>query len=287
MRIKAIDFAHKFTISTKNENYKSDSYSKNIRFKEISEFMAEKSIEGQCKRYVISSYAMDVIQDPKKEISYPEYISMPFKEIQIYIPKSKECMEYYLYCKEDIDSEIVDCVFKIGAFQISMSFPLDISGDVVDLCVDFAKSKCTWRGKTIALSERMKIDVDESGLIAIQAAISQSIKVMLGFISIVSSSEVVYGSSALKIRAKMSGKVVKIKDFIHISTKRYLNSNKSSQDRNIEWSHGFWVCGHWRRTKDNKLGKNRSGQYVVNGKTWIKEHTRKDDLGIVEKTRVL
>jgi len=52
-----------------------------------------------------------------------------------------------------------------------------------------------------------------------------------------------------------------------------------------EFTHGWWVRGHWRKCQG--LGNNRKGERVVKGFTWILPHTKKDELGLVNKTRVI
>lgn len=43
----------------------------------------------------------------------------------------------------------------------------------------------------------------------------------------------------------------------------------------IEWLKCWWTRGHWR--KNDGIGKNRNGDYCVQGMTWVKEHIKGDD----------
>lgn len=52
----------------------------------------------------------------------------------------------------------------------------------------------------------------------------------------------------------------------------------------VDWSHAWEVRGHWRKT--DGLGKNREGQYVVSGFTWVSSHVKGNvKAGVVKKTR--
>lgn len=51
----------------------------------------------------------------------------------------------------------------------------------------------------------------------------------------------------------------------------------------------YEVRGHWRKLDGfNKIGKNRDDEYVVEGYTWVSEHIRGDENGVlIKKQRVL
>jgi len=54
----------------------------------------------------------------------------------------------------------------------------------------------------------------------------------------------------------------------------------------LEYTHSFKVRGHWRRLKQNSIGKNRNGEYKVYGFTWVTEFCKgKGEL--VKRVRVL
>ena len=69
-------------------------------------------------------------------------------------------------------------------------------------------------------------------------------------------------------------------------------ANKSDEPilvmgRIVEWSHRFFVRGHWRRT-EGKVGKDREGNYNVEDYTWVSEHVKgPEDAPIVMKHRVV
>ena len=57
------------------------------------------------------------------------------------------------------------------------------------------------------------------------------------------------------------------------------------EGREVQWSHAFWVMGHWRDISG--IGKDRDGNYNVKGKTWVVPHVKNAELGDpVNKIRV-
>ena len=54
----------------------------------------------------------------------------------------------------------------------------------------------------------------------------------------------------------------------------------------LTFDHSFKVIGHWRRISPHTYGKNRNGEYVVTGMTWVKEHTRGEG-DLIRKIRVV
>lgn len=53
----------------------------------------------------------------------------------------------------------------------------------------------------------------------------------------------------------------------------------------IDWSHRWEVRGHWRKV--HGIGKNRAGEYIVIGSTWVREAIKgPEHLPLVQKTRI-
>ena len=52
------------------------------------------------------------------------------------------------------------------------------------------------------------------------------------------------------------------------------NYNRIKPLGSIAFDHSFKVIGHWRKISPHTYGKNRNGEYVVTGMTWVKEHNR-------------
>jgi hypothetical protein len=72
---------------------------------------------------------------------------------------------------------------------------------------------------------------------------------------------------------------------IHVRP-RSVTQNANSVSRKIDWSHAWLVRGHWRKTSG--LGKDRAGDYCVQGMTWVNEHRKgPDDAVVVPKVRLV
>lgn len=65
---------------------------------------------------------------------------------------------------------------------------------------------------------------------------------------------------------------------------RDIKSSESEVYRGVEWMNSVWIPGHWRRQfKENTrdvdydfLGKDRGGNRLIRGYTWVVEHIRGD-----------
>lgn len=77
---------------------------------------------------------------------------------------------------------------------------------------------------------------------------------------------------------------VRINQIIHVSKSK--TKPTTALGGSIDYSHRFEVMGHWRKVKG--IGKDRAGEYVVNGYTWVKNHEKGDkSLPLVKKTRIV
>jgi hypothetical protein len=101
------------------------------------------------------------------------------------------------------------------------------------------------------------------------------------------------GTQSVKEKIRLgSGKDkrhVSIRKVIYISPKKEnLEPKTENPGRVIDWQQRSFVRGHWRTLGDNKLGKDRSGDYCVPGETWVTEHTRgPEDKPLIKKTYVV
>ena len=62
--------------------------------------------------------------------------------------------------------------------------------------------------------------------------------------------------------------------------------HRASNTCRIELNHSFKVRGHWRKIDPQSYGKNRNGEYVVIGHTWVRDHV-KGTGEMVKKLRVI
>lgn len=91
---------------------------------------------------------------------------------------------------------------------------------------------------------------------------------------------------SVKIGTGSGKRMHRIRRIIYVAPKREVESSKSELPRSIDWTHRFEVRGHWRKT--DKLGKDREGNYCVEGHTWVVNHVRgPEHLPIVKKTRLV
>lgn len=94
----------------------------------------------------------------------------------------------------------------------------------------------------------------------------------------------------VKIR---SGQGIKIKkrigQIIYVSPKRSTEDLEAMVGKDIEWSHRWRVRGHWRKLPEaSKIGKDREGNLIVRGFTWVTEHIKgPEEAPLVEKVRVV
>jgi hypothetical protein len=99
-----------------------------------------------------------------------------------------------------------------------------------------------------------------------------------------------FGRESVRERVKVGTgkgkKFLKINSVIHVTPKKYTGNVTSIRGREIDWSHRWTVRGHWRKVKG--VGKDRLGNYVVNGFTWIESFTKgPDDMPLVKKQRLV
>lgn len=72
---------------------------------------------------------------------------------------------------------------------------------------------------------------------------------------------------------------------VRICDRKVVSSIKPEFSNKIDWSHRWLVRGHWRRCSN--LGKDRNGDYCINGFTWVIDHEKgPEDVPIIYKTRM-
>lgn len=78
-----------------------------------------------------------------------------------------------------------------------------------------------------------------------------------------------------------------VRRIVRVATKKSApNLRPISGAGEIDWSHRWEVMGHWRKV--DTIGKDRGGDYCVEGFTWVKEHIRgPEEMPLVKKPRVV
>lgn len=90
-----------------------------------------------------------------------------------------------------------------------------------------------------------------------------------------------------RIKYKIDGvkKTKKIKNITYITSSKTKPSTSNNLTINWDYSHRWEVRGHWRVCKG--IGKDRQGEYCVNGFTWVKPHEKgPEDKPLIKKTRI-
>lgn len=92
----------------------------------------------------------------------------------------------------------------------------------------------------------------------------------------------------LKIGVGKSKHFSTIKKVIHITPKKNISHHTHSEGniRDINWTHRWSVRGHWMKTKG--VGKDREGNYCVEGFTWRNAHIKgPEEMPLVKKQRLV
>jgi len=101
-----------------------------------------------------------------------------------------------------------------------------------------------------------------------------------------SDKEIREGREVRRVKVNPLQKKKAYSDFtlIHLSKKKYISEYTGS--RNIVWNHSWVVRGHWRYYSDRAMiGKNRQGERLESGRTWVSEFHKQKDLEFKNKIR--
>lgn len=91
--------------------------------------------------------------------------------------------------------------------------------------------------------------------------------------------------------------LVKINKIIHVAPKYIRKKYAAHEKREIVWSHSWFSRGHWRHfwldeikgiVDMEQIGKDRDGNYVERGRTWVVDSIKGDkDKELIHKVRVV
>jgi hypothetical protein len=77
----------------------------------------------------------------------------------------------------------------------------------------------------------------------------------------------------------------RIREVIHLAPRTTFKLNPTISKK-IDWTHAFDVRGHWRQISGR--GKDRNGEYVVDGFTWVKNYVKGEEkMPFVKKIRLV
>lgn len=79
-----------------------------------------------------------------------------------------------------------------------------------------------------------------------------------------------------------------INEYIKITNQKRVYGEPVNKKEKIEYSYRFEVRGHWRKLSEGSIGKDRNGEYKIEGYTWVNEHEKgSKDLPLLQKTRII
>lgn len=96
------------------------------------------------------------------------------------------------------------------------------------------------------------------------------------------SKDILMGEKRQSIKMRIGRDFLKTNRIIIVSPKKV--KHKYEDQNKIEWKHTWEVMGHWRLIKG--IGKNRTGDYIMLGLTWVKPHLRGEG-PLVKKIRLI
>lgn len=90
----------------------------------------------------------------------------------------------------------------------------------------------------------------------------------------------------LKVGSGQSKRFHTIRRIIYVTPKKEVESLNNKISKPIDWSQRWLVRGHWRKT--TAVGKDREGNYCVEGFTWITEHAKgPENAPLIHKIRLV
>jgi hypothetical protein len=207
-----------------------------------------------------------------------EYLNLFSKgQIFVFSPEAKLSRE----TNEMIDKKVHDLPFKICSFEVEGCYITKAYSDLrghssasVLIAVEKDSGEIDLyaycRSDTDGLPDIIRYTPDDSGYVLISSLINE-------LLSNLSKNDHGFFSPRSLIKWKENG----VKKQFRISKVIYVG-NKHSREigvhlRNIQWSHAFWVMGHWRTISG--LGKDRNGAYCIQGRTWVTNYVKNAELG--------
>ena len=136
--------------------------------------------------------------------------------------------------------------------------------------------------------ERMKItEKDSVGLFLIEIGYYNAIEFIEQTLERMQQNEMIVVKNPKKIKA--TGKPnFTINQYIKITNKKRVYGEYVNKKENFEYSYRFEVRGHWRKLPEGSMGKDRNGEYSIEGYTWVNEYEKgSKDLPLLKKTRII
>lgn len=227
--------------------------------------------------YTENKFVLDIDDRFNKVEPDLKQYSMPFEKTSIYLEKtqlSRKFTENFTKAKVTITSHI-----KVKQL------------DPNTMCVQVDQYSNYPRGKASSFFV-LEIKEDEEGKVLhkvqyekenpLNQSFSESIINVIRRFNL-SRMEKEYVQATRSKTVKIGKKKFETRRITYVTHKRYVNSNPTY--RELEWTHCFSVSGHWRKVKN--IGKDRNGDYCVDGYTWVKPCEKNKHLPKIDKLRVL
>ncbi len=94
--------------------------------------------------------------------------------------------------------------------------------------------------------------------------------------------------TSIKLGAGKIKRQIRIRRIVHVRPKSVARKYIAEGGVKINFSHRFFVRGHWRNLAQGKLGKDRTGDYCVTGHTWVTECEKgPESAPLIKKTRIV
>lgn len=250
-----------------------------------------------CENFVFSS--MNKEPENLEELEFAGTIDAPFKTFSIEVaggPLSSS------YADDYEDNVMVECIMvdeqDPTLYNIYTLFNVNgkryVFSDGVALSHEgFWKPQTENKERTVLAAQ------DENGKSSVYMVDAFILKLIQEFLKRLSVEKegLERVNDRVTVRSGGAKEIIKIKKVIHVTPKKFIKDYSESSGIEIDWSQSWFVRGHWRCFwKDRetaqidlgKLGKDRSGNYCVQGRTWVTEHRKgPEHLVPVQKTRII
>ena len=135
--------------------------------------------------------------------------------------------------------------------------------------------------------ERIKTEENSLGLFLIEMGYYNAIEFIEKTLERMQQNEMIVVKNPRKVKA--TGKPnFTINQYIKITNQKRVYGESANKKENFEYSYRFEVRGHWRKLPEGSMGKDRNGEYSIEGYTWVNEYEKgSKDLPLLKKTRII
>ena len=118
--------------------------------------------------------------------------------------------------------------------------------------------------------------------------VNQIMPTILNCINKTCSMAQIHDKTKIKVRENKQTIKKEIGRIIYLKPKQVKNQISLPNGTKLDFSHRFLVRGHWRTIGENRIGKNRAGEYEIVGSTWVREFEKGGtDKELIKKERII